>query len=270
MRSDGILPRAVDAKAARDGSLKQIDAKPLLSVIIPVLQEEKLLAKHIMLYTRELREKYNFELIVSDGGSSDDTVAIAKRHADKVVVHDRPERQTIAEGRNRGAEVASGKILVFINADSIPKDIHSFFDYIYNLAMSSDEHYAAYACYVSGFPGESLLKDKLFYLLHNEYVRMLNIIGMGMGRGECQIVRQSVFNDVGGYNGSIVAGEDFDLYRRIAKIGKIKFENRLHVLESPRRFRKYGYIRTLWYWTLNSLTVMLFGKSVSKEWEAVR
>lgn len=240
------------------------------SLVIPAFQEEKLIESQLLRFPVELRSKYGFELIVSDGGSTDRTVEISRKYADKVVVHSEARRQTISEGRNRGAEVACGEVIVFLNADSYPQDSDDFFRRIKQWTLSPNNAEAALACYVSGFPEEILLKDKIFYTLHNAYVQMLNLFGMGMGRGECQIVRRDAFNKVGGYNNSIVAGEDFDLYRRLNKISKVKFDKDLVVLESPRRFRKYGYIKTLLYWTLNSITVMCCNKSISKEWEAVR
>lgn len=240
-----------------------------LSVIVPVYQEEKILEEHLILFNEKLRKKYNFELIVSDGGSTDNTVEIAERYADKVVVHIEERRQTISEGRNNGAKVAEGKTLVFINADTIPQDIDSFFGYITKWSNEL-KNYDAIACSVASFPEETILKDKLFYAFHNSYVQLLNFLGIGMGRGECQVVRKSMFEDVNGYNDNIVAGEDFDLYRRISKAGKINFSRELAVYESPRRFRKYGYIKTVLYWMLNSMSVIFFNRSVSKEWEAVR
>lgn len=247
-------------------------AKPLFSLVVPVYKEEKIIESHLKLFNRELREKYNFELIVSDGGSDDSSVDIAKKYADVVVVHDSEDRQTISQGRNRGAEYSKGETLVFLNVDSIPADIELFMQMIIQFSDNKGrfQNVLALACNVSGFPEEVLLKDKVFYFLHNNYVHFLNLIGFGMGRGECQIVRRDAFNKVGGYNDYIAAGEDFDLYRRISKNGKIKFIKDLLIYESPRRFRKYGYLRTIFYWIMNSLTVWWFGKSVSKEWEAVR
>jgi len=256
---------------------KQIDSVPInnqlhlkLSLIIPTFQEEKLIEEQLKRFSPEIRKKYNFELIVSDGGSTDRTVEIARKYADKIVLHDSGKRQTIAAGRNNGTSVACGDVLVFLNADSYPADLDKFFSEI--LAWSNDfsDNFGAIACYVSGFPSEIRFKDKVFYFLHNQYVAFLNFIGLGMGRGECQIVRRNIFEQVGGYNSEIVAGEDFDLYRRINKIAKVKFCRNIVVLESTRRFRKYGYLKTLLYWGLNAVTVMLFNKSITKEWEAVR
>lgn len=249
-----------------------VDNKAVFSLIIPVLQESKILEKHLQKFPLELRKKYNFEMIVSDGGSTDDTVEIAKKYADTVIIHNSDKRQTISEGRNNGAQFAKSDVLVFLNADTIPVNIIDFLNLIIEFAKADNQYknIDALACYVSSFPEEELLKDKIFYTLHNNYVRLLNKIGMGMGRGECQVVRKKIFDICGGYNNNIVAGEDFDLYKRISKIGNIKFEKRLHVYESPRRFRKYGYIRTITYWLINSVSVMVYNKSVSKEWEAVR
>lgn len=243
-----------------------------MSLVVPVYHEEKIIEDNLKFYTKELREKYGFEIIVSDGGSTDKTVELAKKYADKVVVHREDRRQTIAEGRNKGAEAASTDTLVFINGDSIPVDAEQFFSKIEEWRLRKGKYAKADALAISvtGFPDEILFKDKVFYTLHNAYVDLLNKVGMGMGRGECQVVRKATFEQANGYNSDIVAGEDFDLYRRIAKNAKIKFAHDIRVYESPRRFRKYGYLRTIFYWTLNSITVMLFNKSVSKEWEAVR
>lgn len=246
--------------------------KPKFSLIVPVYQEEKIIESHLKLFSNDLREKYNFELIVSDGGSTDETAKIAQLYADIVLIHTDKVRQTISQGRNRGADAASGEILVFLNVDSIPADMETFLGIIdkFSDKNSNFSKYDALASYVSGFPEEVILKDKIFYFIHNNYVHFLNLIGFGMGRGECQIVRREIFNSVGGYNDNIAAGEDFDLFFRISKKSKIKFERKLHVFESPRRFRKYGYLKTIMYWILNSLSVWWFGKSASKEWEAVR
>lgn len=270
MHSNGKLDLLVSPVIRKE--LKLEAAKPLISVIVPAYQEEKIILNTISIFTEEFKKKYNLELIVSDGGSEDRTIELSKRYADKIVRHEKAGRQTISEGRNRGAAVAEGPVLVFLNADSMPAEPEPFFSFIKNWAEGGSplSDSSALACYVTAFPNEVILKDKIFYALHNSYVYLLNAVGLGMGRGECQIVRQGAFRKVGGYNDNIIAGEDFDLYHRISKIGNVSFVKELVVCESPRRFRKYGYLKTIYYWTVNSLSVLFLGKSVSKEWEAVR
>ncbi|HYF04358.1 MAG TPA: glycosyltransferase, partial [Patescibacteria group bacterium] len=244
---------------------------PRISVIIPVLQEEKLLENTLKIFTPALKKHFNLEVIVSDGGSKDKTIEIAKKYADRVIIHTENRRQTIAEGRNVGAAYAKGETLVFINGDTIPAEPEHFFKEI--VLWTSDKTLlktGALTCSVKVSPHERKLSDTLFHSFFNSYVRFFTALGAGMGRGECQIIRAEVFKNVGGYDAKLVAGEDFELYSRISKKWKIGFKNDIFVYESPRRFRKYGYIRILATWAVNALSVMFFKKSSSKEWEAVR
>jgi hypothetical protein len=79
-----------------------------------------------------------------------------------------------------------------------------------------------------------------------------------------------VFRAVGGYRKALAAGEDFDLLARIALRARVRFAPELLVFESPRRFRKFGYLRVLFWWTVNALSVLFRGRSSSDEWEPVR
>ncbi len=261
-----------DARLLEDSAILKQKSVSIISVVVPALMEEKILEETLSIYTMEFKKKHNLELIVSDGGSTDRTVEIARKYADKVVVHSGKERQTISDGRNKGAEAAAGDTIVFINADTLPEDADFFYDFINRWHNGHTKHSEAeaLACTVNPLETGLALKDKLFYAFYNRYVHFLNIIGLGMGRGECQIVRKRIFNQVGGYNEKYAAGEDFDLYRRIGKISKIGFVKQLIVKESIRRFKRYGYIKTILFWTMNSVYVMMFGKSYSKQWEAIR
>ncbi len=246
---------------------------PRISIVIPVLQEEKLLPKTLEAFPKELRKKYEAELIVSDGGSSDATLSIAERTADIIVRHAEARRQTIAEGRNRGAEAASGRVIIFINGDTVPINPEQFLEFVYRWAVSSEDNVSvgAIACPVFIAPEERRRSDALFSAFYNGYIKLLvNVFHLGMGRGECQVVCSDCFRKVGGYNPHIAAGEDFDLFRRMSHHCKVHFDSSLPVYESPRRFRRYGYAMMLLSWTVNALSVMFFGKSASKEWEAVR
>lgn len=245
-------------------------AEPRISIVIPALNEEKLIGRILGAFPRELRQRIGAEVIVSDGGSTDRTTVIAKESADILVIHRERRRQTIAEGRNAGATVAAGELLAFINADTLPQDPEAFLLELDRIVRSGDRRIPAWACPVHIAPDERRLSDRLFHGFFNRYVRLLNLIGLGMGRGECQVVWTSRFRTVGGYQDHMAAGEDFDLYRRLAEGGRIGHAEELRVYESPRRFRRFGYARVLFEWTLNGLAVMVLGRSISKEWEEIR
>ncbi len=241
-----------------------------LSLIIPTLQEESVLPDTLARFPLELRARYGVELILSDGGSTDATLSYAHAHADVVVEYLGIRRQSIAQGRNWGASLAHGEVLIFLNADSVPADPEHFIRTVLAWAQTAPEKELALACPVYVHPADATWKDRLFHALYNRYVWLLNCCGLGMGRGECHIVRRWAFWKVGGYDERLFAGEDFDLYRRLRRLGRIRMAWELPIYESPRRYRHYGYLRTLWLWTLNALSAMLAHRSVSRLWEPVR
>ncbi len=239
------------------------------SIIIPTLNEEKLLPKLLkQLSNPEFKTKYDYEIIVSDGGSKDKTIEIAHKYSDIVKVHAGERRQNIAVGRNIGADSANSDIFIFFNGDIIIPDMDYFFNYVENKFLNSN--YLAMTCMVKVFPEEEILADKIFQTIYNIYFRFLNFIGVGMGRGECQVIRKEIFYKFNGYNEELAAGEDFDLYKRIRKEGKILFSKDLFIFESPRRFRKLGYKNVSWVWIKNGFSVFFKGKAISKEWEQIR
>ena len=131
-------------------------------------------------------------------------------------------------------------LIHLINADTIPKNLPQILEKLSNWNNEDDlKNVDAIACTVLPFENEMDKKDKIFYFCMNNYFQFLNIIGIGMGRGECQIIKKSMFIKVKGYNDKIVAGEDFDLYRRIAKVGKVKFLKDFVAFELAATFEGY-------------------------------
>lgn len=239
------------------------------SVIIPALNEEKLLPGLLKtLLDTQLKKEFNYELIVSDGGSKDKTVLIAKDFADKVVVAEKDKKQNIAKGRNSGADKAIGDILIFINADVAIDNVYNLFSAIRE--KFKDEKYLAMTCKVLIKKEEEIFSDKIFLGFYNFYFHLLNVIGVGMGRGECHIVRRKIFEESGKYNENFAAGEDFDLFRRIRKLGKIYFSRQNIIYESPRRYREIGHLGTMFKWLANSISTLFLKQSISKEWKQVR
>jgi Glycosyltransferases involved in cell wall biogenesis len=88
-----------------------------VSVIIPTLNEEKNITKTLKAI-RAQKTDFEVEVIVADGESEDKTVLLARRYADKIVTE---RTHTIAAGRQAGAMVAEGEILVYTDADAIPE-----------------------------------------------------------------------------------------------------------------------------------------------------
>lgn len=243
-----------------------------VSVIIPTLNEVKRLGSLLETFTAERRRRFGLDIVVTDGGSTDGTLAVAERLADRVVVHAGPERQTISAGRNAGAAAARGDVLLFFNADvRFPDDADAFLADLIAAAESG-----AATCRVGVHPTEATWADRVVLGTCNVLFYGLNLVGGGMGRGECHAVRRDVFEAVGGYNEAYAAGEDFDLFNRIAQRAKRRGDGRIRFLwqwvlyEDPRRYRQAGYVRTMWEWLRNSASITFFGRAYSESWEPVR
>lgn len=84
-----------------------------VSIIVPVLNESASIVPALERLSA-LRDA-GAEVIVVDGGSADDTVALASPLCDQVVKSDRGR----ALQMNRGAAEASGEVLLFLHADTV-------------------------------------------------------------------------------------------------------------------------------------------------------
>ena len=241
---------------------------PSLSVIIPTLNEEKLLDGMLRQFTPELCERFGLEVVVSDGGSTDRTLSIARIHGCRVVENTAGVKQTISLGRNIGAEHARGEVLVFLNADTLIREPEHFFRRIMDELQVPG--IAALTCGVGVYPHEERWSDRWFHGFYNWLFALMNRVGMGMGRGECHVIPRSIFLAVHGYAPRIAAGEDYDMFRRLKDIGRIRFLHDVRVYESPRRYRRYGYLYVSASWFLNFLAVFFLHRSILSEWKPVR
>jgi glycosyltransferase involved in cell wall biosynthesis len=240
----------------------------MISVIIPTLNEEKLLERMLRQFAPSLVERYHLEIVVSDGGSVDRTLAIARLHAHTVVCNGEGIKQTIAMGRNIGARNARGSVFVFLNADTLIADPEFFFATIE--AEIAAPGLAALTCSVEVYPDERRPVDRAFHGFYNWFFAAMNGVGMGMGRGECHIMRREVFESVNGYADRIAAGEDYDMFRRLERMGRVRFLHGVVVYESPRRYRRYGYLYVTVSWFVNFLAVFFLRRSILSEWKPVR
>lgn len=161
-----------------------------------------------------------------------------------------------------------GDVLIFFNADTIVSNINIFLKEV--LYTFNENNTIAATVPIRVFPEQENFSDRLFHICYNYYIRLLNKFFFGMGRGECHIVNRDYFFKVGGYNEDIYAGEDYDLFKRLRKFGKIKIIRKSKVYESPRRYRKLGYLKVIWSWTINSIWITMFKKSLSNDWIEIR
>ena len=238
-----------------------------VSFIIPALNEEKRIGTLID-NINMLKSEYVYEIIVSDGHSSDNTVEIARQKG-AIVVEDSPSSsKTIANGRNSGASLATGEIFIFCDADTIMKDPNDMLSAVFSVFQ--DKEIVGGAPSLAIVPEETILRDKIFHFLFNSIVRFSFTTRDPICGGQCQIVRRSSFSEVNGYNVQIVHGEDSDLFRRLRKLGKLHFFTKLVVYESPRRYRHFGYLVLLMQGVYSLLYQQIFKKMYLRNGEELK
>ncbi|MBC7381485.1 MAG: TIGR04283 family arsenosugar biosynthesis glycosyltransferase [Bacteroidia bacterium] len=191
-----------------------------ISIIIPVYNEEKMIAQTIRFF------KINggnavADLIVIDGGSKDDTVNIAKNAG--AVVYISPVKGR-APQMNLGALKASGDILYFVHADSTPP-----------ITFASDIFTAVYQGYLCGCYRLKFLSDKRLFLI-NEWFTRFNYMWC-RGGDQTLYTTRKLFNQLNGFNEYYVIMEEYDFIIRSHRLSKFKILKKSTLVSA----RKYEY-----------------------------
>jgi len=201
-----------------------------ISVIVPTLNEENYIEGCLKSISKQTIPRDRYEIIVSDGSSTDRTVEIANKYADLVVVS---EKRGIWWGRNYGAEYARGKFLVFIDADTqIKKDyletVHRYMEKgVVGLTTGFELDGAG--------PGIRLIEyfsDGYWWL--NSKMGNGSLIGINL------CVPRHVFMKVGGFKDYALEDAAFD--RELRNEGETLFLMQRKVVASTRRLDAYGMI----------------------------
>ncbi|MCR4333925.1 MAG: glycosyltransferase [Patescibacteria group bacterium] len=244
-----------------------MQAGSILSIVIPTLREEQFL-KRTLKNLDSLQIPH--EIIITDGGSTDGTLDIARAHGAKTTVWAEPRRQTFGEAKNAGAALATGTFLVFIDADVIIPEPEQFFEEILAVFKKNPKLVAS-TVPLKPFVENRSWADSFFSApLNWFYVISNNIFHSGNSSGEFQMVRTEVFRKIGGFGEHLAAGEDNELFRQLAKHGRTISYYKLCVRHSLRRPHKLGWLTTYGIWIKNGVSVALRNKAAYKEWSVVR
>jgi len=224
------------------------------SIVIPTFNEARYIGATLQSIKKQTFRDY--EIIVKDGKSTDETLRKAQRHADKILS---TTDSSVGDARNQGASRAEGEILVFVDADTLlPLDTLKKFDKVLR-----DERVVGVSCR-KVCQSRSLL-DRMLYEYVNVSTYISSRLGMGGAHGNCMAVRRSVFKSVGGFNPNIIVAEEQDLVRRAGKFGNYLFLLDHCVLEHPRRVRKWGRLRLYGAWFVGMFNSFSAGKRQSYE-----
>jgi uncharacterized protein len=206
--------------AAEEADLRKI------SVIIPALNEAPSIARTI----QSAAVGNPLEIIVVDGGSSDETVQRAVEAGATVV------SSGAGRGRqmNAGASRATGSVLLFLHADTLlPRNYLSMTGHC--LADPKVSAGAFRFTTAERFAGRSLV----------QWATNLRSRWLQMPYGDQALfLRRATFEELGGFVDLPIL-EDYELVRRLRHRGKVKTLSEPAVT-SGRRWRRLGALRTTW------------------------
>ncbi len=231
--------------------------KPFFSIIVPTLNEQRFLPN--LLKSLVAQDMKDFEVIISDGNSTDKTIHVANLYKKKI-----PELRVLEHTRaglpwqrNQGAKHAKGNWLLFIDADTIllpyclsrlqvllkkHKEVHHFTPW-----YALDGHTA---------------QDALLTLIVNGTIEASVITKRQAAFGPFSGFSRYAFDIIHGYNDELEWGEDADISRRAYESGfKLTIFRETLAIYSLRRFRKQGTLNTLRTYAFSAFQVFITRKT---------
>ncbi|NVO31786.1 TIGR04283 family arsenosugar biosynthesis glycosyltransferase [Hymenobacter lapidiphilus] len=197
-----------------------------VSIIIPTFNEQEHIGRLLAHLRTIIGPDAAVEIVVADGGSTDETVAEAAAHGARVVQCPRRGR---AAQLNHGAAHATGQLLYFLHADSLPPatllpDLRA--------AVASG---AAAGCYRLRFD------EPHWFLVANAWFTRFNFNGIRYG-DQSLFVRREVFEQAGGYREKLQLLEDQEIVGRLRQHGPFRVLPG-YIITSARKYRRNGVYR---------------------------
>ena len=183
---------------------------PLVSVVIPCYNQAHFLGEAI---ESVLAQSYpNFEIIVVDDGSPDDTSEVAGRYPEVRLV--RQENQGLSGARNAGLARSEGEYVVFLDADDrlLPEALETHLEH---LEAHPECAFVSGPCRRITADGSPLPTpprlhvegDHYLVLLHRCYIWPPAVV----------MYRRAILETVGGFDTSLSPAADHVMYLRIAR-----------------------------------------------------
>jgi len=199
----------------------------MLSIIIPTYNEENYI--EFLLRSIQAQSYKDYEVIVADANSKDRTRELAAQNGVLVVDGGMP-----AVGRNRGAAVAKGDILLFLDADVVLPDPW----FLQGTVAEFEKRKLGVATCMAD-PMSKNKTDKVFHEVFN-YFMLVTAATAPHAPGFCIFARKSVHDKIGGFDEEIKLAEDHDYAKRAAKAGKFGVLKSYRIPVSVRRFDRDG------------------------------
>ena len=183
--------------------------KPAVSVVIPTFNRAWCLAETLRSVAGQTFR--NFEILVVDDGSTDDTPDLLRRFPE-VRVHRWPDNRGVSAARNQGIEMARGGWICFLDSDDrwTPNKLQAQVEWM-------QAHPECPACYTD----EIWIRNGVRVNPKNKHRKFSGDIfkqclPLCIISPSSIMLRASVLNAIGGFDTDLAACEDYDLWLRLA------------------------------------------------------
>jgi glycosyltransferase involved in cell wall biosynthesis len=186
-------------------------SKPIISIIVPAYNAEKTIKRTI---DSALNQTFSdFELIVVNDGSQDSTLEIVSSIKDPRIKVFSFANAGAAVARNRGFAHSTGEFIAFLDADDLwtPDKLEA------QLKALQTNPKAAVAYSWTNYIDESsqFLRQGSYISVEGNIFSDLLLVNF-LENGSNPLIRRQAFIEVSGFDESLIASQDFDLYLRLA------------------------------------------------------
>ena len=193
---------------------------PLVSVIIPTFNREACLGRAV---DSVLGQTFiDFELIVVDDGSTDDTTGLLDTYGDRLT-RIRQDNRGVSAARNAGIRICRGSLIAFLDSDDVwrPGKLERQVAFFH-------AHPRAVACQTEEIwirNGKRVNPKKR----HRKFSGMIfeKTLPLCLVSPSAVMIRRSLFDEVGLFDETLPACEDYDLWLRIT------WKYPVHLIDTP-------------------------------------
>lgn len=193
--------------------MKQQNEDIFVSIVTVCYNSEKTIERTLQSVLQQTYQ--NFEYIIIDGKSQDDTLQIVKSYEDKFCgkmrIVSEPDNG-IYDAMNKGIRMASGELIGMINSDDYYET--DAIEVMTNEYSKKREKYAILYGFQRNYEGE---KETSCVLYHHDYLKRQMIT-----HPTC-FVTKSVYEDFGTFNLEYKSSADYEFMMRIYDTGKVHF-----------------------------------------------
>ena len=176
-----------------------------ISIVIPTCNEAACIGKLISFLQKNGGENVA-EIIISDGGSTDETIAIAQQTGVTAFVSPQTGR---AAQMNFGVTKATGDILYFIHADSFPPTT-----FVADIIKAVNEGFD-FGRYRSKYDSSNfMLRINAWFTRFNWFICY--------GGDQTLFITRKLFENSGGFKSDLLIMEEYEFSERLMKLGRYK------------------------------------------------